>query len=106
MRQINATDWQIDRLVYALYGLTEEIAIVEGMGTPCGAGWQPARDAAWGAGLLVVKTVCGNPIVATGLVPVGGTHQGAATECPRIGLTFPRRRHPPGGPLRNVRVLG
>ncbi|HEU5015354.1 MAG TPA: hypothetical protein VFT66_22735 [Roseiflexaceae bacterium] len=47
MRQINATDRQIDRLVYALYALTEEeIAIVEGMGTSCGAGWQPARDAA------------------------------------------------------------
>lgn len=30
-RQIEATDAQIDRLVYALYGLTEEeIAIVEG----------------------------------------------------------------------------
>lgn len=32
-RQIEATDAQIDRLVYALYGLTEEeIAIVEGGG--------------------------------------------------------------------------
>lgn len=31
-RQIDATDWQIDRLVYELYGLSEEdIAIVEGM---------------------------------------------------------------------------
>jgi hypothetical protein len=30
-RQIDATDWQIDNLVYELYGLTEEaIAIVEG----------------------------------------------------------------------------
>ncbi len=30
-RQIDATDYQIDRLVYELYGLTEaEIAIVEG----------------------------------------------------------------------------
>jgi hypothetical protein len=30
-RQIEATDRQIDRLVYGLYGLTaEEIAIVEG----------------------------------------------------------------------------
>jgi adenine-specific DNA methylase len=30
-RQIDATDWQIDKLVYELYGLTEEeIAIVEG----------------------------------------------------------------------------
>ena len=30
-RQIDATDRQIDRLVYALYGLTdEEIAVVEG----------------------------------------------------------------------------
>jgi len=30
-RQIDATDGQIDRLVYALYGLTEEeIGIVEG----------------------------------------------------------------------------
>jgi hypothetical protein len=30
-RQINATDRQIDRLVYELYGLTDaEIAIVEG----------------------------------------------------------------------------
>jgi len=29
-RQIQVTDWQIDRLVYALYGLTdEEIKIVE-----------------------------------------------------------------------------
>ena len=33
-RQIDATDRQIDRLVYELYGLTEaEIAIVEGAGT-------------------------------------------------------------------------
>ena len=32
-RQIDATDKQIDRLVYGLYGLTEEeIAIVEGVG--------------------------------------------------------------------------
>ena len=32
-RQIAATDAQIDRLVYELYGLTEhEIAIVEGRG--------------------------------------------------------------------------
>jgi hypothetical protein len=32
-RQIQATDAQIDRLVYELYGLTEEeIAIVEGKG--------------------------------------------------------------------------
>jgi hypothetical protein len=32
-RQIAATDRQIDRLVYELYGLTEEeIAIVEGQG--------------------------------------------------------------------------
>jgi len=31
-RQIDATDREIDRLVYELYGLTdEEIAIVEGM---------------------------------------------------------------------------
>jgi hypothetical protein len=31
MEQINATDQQIDKLVYELYGLTpEEIAIVEG----------------------------------------------------------------------------
>lgn len=29
-RQIEATDRQIDRLVYELYGLTEEIAIVGG----------------------------------------------------------------------------
>jgi hypothetical protein len=30
-RQIEATDWQIDALVYDLYGLTdEEIAVVEG----------------------------------------------------------------------------
>jgi hypothetical protein len=30
-RQIEATDWQIDALVYELYGLTEdEIKIVEG----------------------------------------------------------------------------
>ena len=30
-RQIKATDWQIDALVYELYGLTEEeIGIVEG----------------------------------------------------------------------------
>jgi len=28
-RQIEATDRQIDALVYALYGFTEEIAIVE-----------------------------------------------------------------------------
>ena len=29
-RQIDATDWQIDQLVYELYGLTdEEIRIVE-----------------------------------------------------------------------------
>ena len=28
-RQVAATDQQIDRLVYALYGLTEEVAIVE-----------------------------------------------------------------------------
>lgn len=33
-RQIAATDKQIDRLVYELYGLTEEeIAVVEGSGT-------------------------------------------------------------------------
>jgi flagellin-like hook-associated protein FlgL len=32
-RQIDSTDAEIDRLVYALYGLTEaEIAIVEGEG--------------------------------------------------------------------------
>ncbi len=32
-RQISATDTQIDRLVYDLYGLTdEEIKIVEGIG--------------------------------------------------------------------------
>jgi len=32
-RQIDATDAEIDRLVYELYGLTEdEIAIVEGVG--------------------------------------------------------------------------
>ena len=32
-RQIDATDHQIDRLVYELYGLTdEEIGIVEGNG--------------------------------------------------------------------------
>jgi len=32
-RQIDATDEQIDRLVYQLYGLTdEEIAVVEGRG--------------------------------------------------------------------------
>jgi len=31
-RQIDATDWEIDRLVYDLYGLTkDEIAIVEGV---------------------------------------------------------------------------
>jgi hypothetical protein len=41
MRQINATDRQIDRLVYALYALTEEEIAMS-----CGAGWQPARDAA------------------------------------------------------------
>jgi hypothetical protein len=30
-RHIDATDWQIDNLVYEMYGLTEEeIAIVEG----------------------------------------------------------------------------
>jgi len=29
-RQIEATDAEIDALVYELYGLTEEIAIVEG----------------------------------------------------------------------------
>ena len=28
--QMAATDWQIDRLVYALYGLSEEVRIVEG----------------------------------------------------------------------------
>jgi len=28
--QIEATDWQIDALVVQLYGLTEEIAVVEG----------------------------------------------------------------------------
>ena len=32
-RQIDATDRQIDRLVYGLYGLTaEEVEVVEGMG--------------------------------------------------------------------------
>ena len=34
-RQIDATDAEIDRLVYELYGLTaEEIAIVEGQSEP------------------------------------------------------------------------
>jgi hypothetical protein len=28
--QISATDRQIDRLVYELYGLTEEVAVVKG----------------------------------------------------------------------------
>jgi len=38
-RQIAATDTQIDRLVYELYGLTEdEVKIVEGSGTPAEAG--------------------------------------------------------------------
>ena len=33
-RQINATDAQIDALVYELYGLTEEqVKIIEGTGT-------------------------------------------------------------------------
>ncbi len=31
-RQIDATDRQIDRLVYELYGLTEEVEVVEGRG--------------------------------------------------------------------------
>jgi hypothetical protein len=31
-RQIEAADRQIDALVYELYGLTEEIGIVEGRG--------------------------------------------------------------------------
>jgi hypothetical protein len=30
-RQIEATDGQVDKLVYELYGLTEEIKIVEGI---------------------------------------------------------------------------
>ena len=36
-RQIEATDRQIDALVYELYGLTEEeIAVVEGQDVGCG----------------------------------------------------------------------
>jgi hypothetical protein len=43
-RQIDATDAQIDRLVYDLYGLTDdEIAIVEAADAPAATGRRPAK---------------------------------------------------------------
>ena len=45
-RQIVATDRQIDRLVYELYGLTEEeIGIVEGLDHGAKVGEAPAAEA-------------------------------------------------------------